>query len=135
MTAKKKMIISLGVGAVIGVAICVYLLIMFSASGTQLPSGAIGTCIMYIPAMMLYAFGYTFGWKRCKGFMSKAAKVSADVVFISIIVHLITGKGLGKGLLIAMFVFSCAIGIVWVPGVVWGIKQLIAEHKEAIQGI
>lgn len=61
-----------------------------------------------IPACMMYAFG----WKRCKGFVAKTAKVSADVAFVSIIVHLLSGKGLGRGLMIAIFVFGFAVDIV-----------------------
>ncbi len=135
MTAKRKTIIALIVGAVLGTVICAVLISSFLNSGTELTSEAVITCLFYIPAMMLYAFGYAFGWKRCKGFIAKAAKVSADIAFISIIVQLILGKGLGKGLMIAMLVFSFAVGIVWIPGVVWGIQQLIAEHKKAVQAM
>lgn len=135
MTAKKKTIIALIVGAVLGIVICVGALASLSKSGMELSSEYVMTGLLYIPAMMLYAFGYAFGWKRCKGFIAKAAKVSADIAFISIIVQLIVGKGLGKGLMIAMLVFSFAIGIVWMPGVVWGIQQLIAEHKKTVQSV
>lgn len=132
MTAKKKTIIALAVGFVIGAAFCVLMMMSASASGMEMGAAA-GMGLVYIPAMMLYAFGYAFGWKRCKGFLAKAAKVSADVAFFAILVQLITGRGLGKGLMIAMFVFSCAIGIIWIPGVVWGIKQLITERKGTVR--
>lgn len=56
-------------------------------------SDILAQSLIMIPCFMLYAFG----WKRCKGFVAKAAKVSADVTFMYLIVQLITGKGFGKG--------------------------------------
>lgn len=132
MSAKKKTIIALIVGAVLGVVFAVFEIQQLSGYEDVVGmsrSDILAQSLIMIPCFMLYAFGYAFGWKRCKGFVAKAAKVSADVTFMYLIVQLITGKGFGKGIIIAMLIFSFAIGIVWLPGIVFGIKELITEHK------
>lgn len=131
MSAKKKAIIAIIIGAVIGVAMMIYLVTNASEMSGVSEKDMMLQGVLMIPCFMLYAFGYAFGWKRCKGFLAGAAKVSADIGFISIIGHMITGKGLGRGLMISMFVFCFAIGIIWLPGVVFGIKDLISERKGA----
>lgn len=130
MSAKKKSIIAIIVGAVLGSGFAFYMYDVMSQSSTVSQSEILPQCLVMIPCFILYAFGYAFGWKRCKGFVAKAAKVSADIAFFSMIIQLISGKGLGRGLMLSMFVFCFAIGIVWLPGVVWGIMQLIAEFRD-----
>lgn len=136
MTAKKKTVKALIIGAIIGclVGVAAYNSMTTAEVNPVSTTDALLTCIVYIPCCMLYAFGYAFGWKRCKGFIAAAAKISADVAFFAIIVKLITGKGLGKGLFIAMFIFMFAVSIVWLPGVVWGIKALYVEHRDGTAG-
>ncbi len=134
MSAKKKAIIAIIVGAVIGAVIGIYMMTYVRQYGEMIGESQTGLTVqsfLMVPCCMLYAFGYAFGWKRCKGFLAGAAKVSADISFFYLIVHLITGKGIGKGLFIAMFVFSFAVGVVWVPGVVYGIKDLMHERQGA----
>lgn len=132
MTAKKKGIVSLIVGAVLGVIFAIVELYSLGdavSAGQMTWSELIVQAVVMVPCFMLYAFGYAFGWKKCKGFVASMAKVGADVAFFYIIVQLITGKGLGKGLIIAILIFSFSIGIIWIPGIVIGIKQILSERK------
>ncbi len=131
MSAKKKAIIAIVIGAVIGVAVMIYLVTNAGDMPGVSERDMMLQGVLMIPCFMLYAFGYAFGWNRCKGFLAGAAKVSADIGFFSLIVHMITGKGLGKGLMISMIVFCFAIGVIWLPGLVFGIKDLISERKGA----
>lgn len=136
MTAKKKTMIALIVGTIIGcfmAASAYYGMTNTNVNSVSTTDSTI-TCIAYIPCCMLYAFGYAFGWKRCKGFIARAAKISADVAFLTIIVKLITGRGLGRGLFIAMFIFMFAVGVVWIPGVIWGVNALYVEHRDGPVG-
>lgn len=130
--AVKKAKIALTVGGILGILYFAYVVYSMINSGFTRQDGswdAFVQAIIMIPCFMLYAFGYAFGWKRCKGFVANVAKVSADLAFIAIVVQLITGKGLGRGLMIAMGIFGFSIGIVWIPGVVWGIKQVLEERR------
>lgn len=129
MTAKKKTIIAVTLGAVLGIAMAIFMYINMSTAGEINNSEDYLGIVVIIPVFMLYAFGYTFGWRRCKGFVAGATKLSADVAFIYLIVHIITGKGLTKGLFIAMFILMAAISVVWLPGVIWGIQALITEKR------
>lgn len=134
MKAKKKAMVAIIVGAVLGALFAFFQFQQmgeYARSAGQSQGEWILRCLIMIPLFMLYAFGYAFGWKRCKGFLAGAAKVSADVAFFTIIFHIITGKGFGKGMLLAIFILCIAVSVVWLPGVVFGVKDLISERRQA----
>ena len=78
MSAKKKAIIAIIVGAVIGAVIGIYMMTYVRQYGEMIGESQTGLTVqsfLMVPCCMLYAFGYAFGWKRCKGFLAGAAKV------------------------------------------------------------
>ena len=133
MTAKKKAIVALIVGAVLGVLYAIFdlqYLGEFARNAGRPQTELVWQCLAMIPFFMLYAFGYAFGWKRCKGFLSGVAKISVNITIFSIIFHIITGKGFIKGVLIAIVILWIAIAVVWLPGIVFGVKDLLNERRQ-----
>ncbi len=133
MSAKKKAIIAIVVGLVLGVALSVFLCVSYySEVGEEATEGILNVLpmlIMYIIAFPLYAFGFAFGWKKGKGIVAKMVGIAAEVTFFALIVHLIRGKGFMSGLIIAMLLVSLGFTIVWIMGIPIGIKEVWTESR------
>lgn len=128
MSAKKKAIIAVIVGAVIG-AIIAFVLWEEYGSMYRDRGQTLTTVLLYIPICALYAFGFAFGWKRGKGIVAKMAGVAAEVTFFALIIHLIRGKGFLTGLFIAAFLIGLGFSIVWMMGIPLGIKDIVTESR------
>lgn len=130
MSAKKKAIIAVIVGAVIGAIIAFVLWEVYGSMFRDDSEKLIA--LLYIPTTgALYAFGFAFGWKRGKGIVAKMAGVAAEVTFFALIVHLIRGKGFLAGLIIATLLISLGFSIVWMMGIPLGIKDIVTESRAA----
>lgn len=102
MTAKKKAIIAIIIGGIIGVSV---------TCSTWNDWAFPGEALILIPLCMLYSFGFAFGWKRCKNFLTNAGIIAS-----------------GQNFIVGFMIIMLSISVVWFPGVVWGIKEVLDEN-------
>lgn len=107
MTAKKKTVIVLIIGIIIGIKLEVF-----------------------APICMLFVFGYAFGWNRYKGIIVRIGIISIELLFVAILVKLSSGAILQVTLFLVKYGFIVGMSTVWGLGVVWGMKELYVEYKE-----
>lgn len=86
-----------------------------------------------MPAFALYGFGYAFSFDILKSWLAKAARASSDIAFMSLIFQIIAGRGLFLGLFICIMIFSCAIGLAYLPGIFIGLKALLSGSNDSVE--
>lgn len=119
MKAKKRGII----GAVVG-AIGLPAFMVFASSMQGIPQD-IGSIILMFFCGALYGFGYAFGWSYVKSWIAKAFGVSTSLSLLGILFS--RNWSWLKTFFVFLIVFSFAIGLAWIPGVVRGIRAIAAE--------
>jgi hypothetical protein len=110
-------------GAILGCA--VFFLIFHYKGGPPSRQEAFAV----LPAFAVFGFGYAFSLDILKRWLTKVAGVSGDIVFWSVLSQLVWRRGIFFGLFLIFFLFACAVGLAYLPGIVTGIKRIAQEGR------